>query len=236
VRPLSGVVVTLSADTLASATEYDLDHHARRVHSRLQEIQQTLHVDVPIYLVLTHADQLPGFAQYFDSPLGESADSVLGQHLHACAEGTDTTQVRQAVERLLQRLNSELIGRLHQERNVERRGQMLEFPQQAARMGEQVSLFVDMAFCAHRYQPINGLRGFFLTCADGRHPRFVQGLFSQVIFAEADLAGLQAHEQQRLRWRQGAQAMAAALVIVGVGGLWGTVTPSTINAWPNCRR
>ena len=44
VRPLSGVVVTLSADTLASATEYDLDHHARRVHSRLQEIQQTLHV------------------------------------------------------------------------------------------------------------------------------------------------------------------------------------------------
>ncbi|NNA48782.1 type VI secretion system membrane subunit TssM [Pseudomonas lactis] len=221
VRPLSGVVVTLSADTLASATEYDLDHHARRVHSRLQEIQQTLHVDVPIYLVLTHADQLPGFAEYFDSPLGESADSVLGQHLHACAEGTDTTQVRQAVERLLQRLNSELIGRLHQERNVERRGQMLEFPQQAARMGERVSLFVDMAFCAHRYQPINGLRGFFLTCADGRHPRFVQGLFSQVIFAEADLAGLQAQEQQRLRWRQGAQAMAAALVIGGVGGLWG---------------
>lgn len=220
VRPLNGVIVALSVDTLLSTNEYDLDHHARRVHSRLQEVQQTLHVDVPIYLVLTHADRLPGFAEFFDSPVGESADSVLGQHLHACADGTDTTQIRQAVERLLQRLNSELIGRLHQERNLERRGQMLEFPQQATRIGERVSLFIEMAFSAHRYQPINGLRGFFLTCAGDRHVRFVQGLFSQVIFAEADLAGLQAREQQRIRWRQGVQAMAVSLVIGGVGGLW----------------
>jgi len=117
-------------------------------------------------------------------------------------------------------LNSELIGRLHQERNVERRGLMLGFPQQVARIGERVNLFAEMAFSSHRYQPINGLRGIFLTCADGRHPRFVQGLFSQAIFAEADLAGLQAEERQRIRWRQGLQAMAVALVIGGVGGLW----------------
>ena len=220
VRPLNGVVVTLSVDTLLSINEYDLDHHARRVHSRLQEIQQTLHVDVPIYLVLTQADRLSGFAEFFDLPHAESADSLLGQHLDAHVEDTDTTQVRRAVERLLQRLNSELIGRLHQERNVERRGQMLGFPQQVARIGERVNLFAEMAFSSHRYQPINGLRGIFLTCADGRHPRFVQGLFSQAIFAEADLAGLQAEERQRIRWRQGLQAMAVALVIGGVGGLW----------------
>ncbi|MBK3478588.1 type VI secretion system membrane subunit TssM [Pseudomonas sp. MF6751] len=220
VRPLNGVVVTLSVDTLLSINEYDLDHHARRVHSRLQEIQQTLHVDVPIYLVLTQADRLSGFAEFFDLPHAESADSLLGQHLDAHVEDTDTTQVRRAVERLLERLNSELIGRLHQERNVERRGQMLGFPQQVARIGERVNLFAEMAFSSHRYQPINGLRGIFLTCADGRHPRFVQGLFSQAIFAEADLAGLQAEERQRIRWRQGLQAMAVALVIGGVGGLW----------------
>ena len=220
VRPLNGVVVTLSVDTLLSTNEYDLDHHARRVHSRLQEVQQTLHVDVPIYLVLTQADRLPGFAEFFDSLHGESADSVLGQHLDVGTGGTDITLVRQAVERLLQRLNSELIVRLHQERSVERRGQMLEFPQQAARIGERVSLFVEMAFSVHRYQPINGLRGFFLTCADEGQARFVQGLFNRVIFAEADLAGLQVHEQQRIRRRQGLQAMAVALVLGSVGGLW----------------
>ncbi|MBW4986208.1 hypothetical protein KZZ07_27210, partial [Mameliella sp. CS4] len=59
VRPLNGVVVALSVDTLLGSNEHDLERHARHVHSRLQDIQQTLHVDIPIYLVLTHADRIP---------------------------------------------------------------------------------------------------------------------------------------------------------------------------------
>lgn len=219
VRPLSGVIVTLSVDALLTTTEYDLDQHARHVQSRMQDIQQSLHVDVPIYLVLTQADRLPGFAEFFDVPLREASDEVLGQPLDgSCA--TDVTQVRQAVEQFLRRLNAELISRLHQERNVERRGLMLEFPQQAARIGERICLFIESAFSAHRYQRINGLRGFYLTCAGDKHARFVQGLFSRVIFAEADLAGLQAPEQQRIRRRQGLLAMAVALVLGCAAALW----------------
>ena len=52
-RPLNGVVVTLAVETLLGSNDRDLDLHARHVHTRLQDIQQTLHVDVPIYLVLT---------------------------------------------------------------------------------------------------------------------------------------------------------------------------------------
>ncbi|MBI6911133.1 type VI secretion system membrane subunit TssM [Pseudomonas palleroniana] len=219
-RPLNGVVVTLSVERLTSDSEHDLEQHARAVHSRLQEIQQVLHVDVPIYLVLTQADRLPGFAEFFDSPLGEAADSLLGQPLEPGKTGIEVAQVHLAFEQLLQRLNDQLIARLHQERNADRRGQMLGFPQQVARLGERLCLFIELAFSAHRYQRVNGLRGFYLTCANGRRNHFVQGLFSRVIFAEADLAGLQAHEQQRMRRRQGLQALAAALVICGVGGLW----------------
>ena len=220
VRPLNGVVVTLSVDALSSANEYDLDHHARHVHSRLQEIQQTLHMQVPIYLVLTQADRLSGFAEFFDAALGEGADDTLGQTLEPGDAGTDINRVRQAVEQLLQRLHHELIARLHQERNVERRGQILDFPQQVAQMGERLCLFIESAFCAHRYQRITGLRGFYLTCADDKHPRFVQGLFRRVIFAEAGLAGLQVQEHQRIRRRQGVLAMAVTLLVGGAGAVW----------------
>ncbi|WP_420029977.1 type VI secretion protein IcmF/TssM N-terminal domain-containing protein [Pseudomonas poae] len=128
VRPLNGVVVTLSVDALLSGNEHDLDLHARRVHSRLQEVQQTLHVDVPVYLVLTQADRVPGFAEFFDASLAEDAESVLGEFLDPGAAGIDVTQVRQAFEALLQGLSAELMTRLHQERNVDRRGRMLDFP------------------------------------------------------------------------------------------------------------
>lgn len=214
-RPLNGVIVTLSLNTLLSSNEHDLERHARHVRTRLHDIQQTLHVDVPVYLVLTQADRLAGFVEFFDAQQGDAAEDVLGGGLVAGADGIDIAQVKETFENLLQRLGAELIPRLHQERNMERRGRMLDFPRQVARIGDHLCLFIETAFSAHRFQRINGLRGFYLTCAktgDVR-PHFVQGLFNRVIFAEANLAGLQTPERQRLRRRHGLLALAASLVI-----------------------
>lgn len=221
-RPLNGVVVTVSVDTLLAGNEHDLELHARHVHNRLQEIQQTLHVDVPVYLVLTQADRLAGFAEFFDAQQGDGVEEVLGGRLAGGKGDTEIAQVREAFEALLQRLGAELIARLHQERNAERRGRMLDFPRQAARIGDRLCLFVESGFSAHRYQRINGLRGFYLTSAKTGEMRshFVQGLFSRVIFAEADLAGLQTPERRRLRRRQGLLALAASLVIGAAALLW----------------
>ncbi|MBD8269591.1 type VI secretion system membrane subunit TssM [Pseudomonas fluorescens] len=220
VRPLNGVVVTLSIGRLLSDNEYDLEQSARHVRSRLQEIQQQLHVDVPLYLVLTQADRLPGFNAYFEAPPVDDVHALLGQPLEAGKAGNDITEVRQAFEQLVQRLHSELIERLHPERDVDRRGQMLDFPEQAARMGERLCLFIEWAFCAHHYPRISGLRGFYLTCADDRHSHLVQELFSRVIFAETDLAALQTRERQRIRRRNGGLGIAAALVVTCAGWLW----------------
>ena len=212
--PLSGVVVTLSVQTLLASNEHDLDLHARQVHARLQEVQQTLHVSVPIYLVLTHADQLRGFAEYFDTPEAQTAVGVLGEPL---AVGTEMDHVRQAFEALLQRLSTGLITRLHQERNVERRARMLDLPPQTAQMGERVCRFIETAFRAPR---CSGLRGFYLTCAGDARAHGVPELFRQVILAEADFASLHTRERQRLRWRQAGLSL-AALVLLGAGAaLW----------------
>ncbi|NWC94442.1 MULTISPECIES: type VI secretion system membrane subunit TssM [unclassified Pseudomonas] len=225
-RPLNGVVVTLSMDTLLHGSERELESDARAVQSRLQEIRQTLHVDVPIYLVVTQADRLPGFAEFFDRPLGEGSEAVLGESVVAGKGGIEIGQVRQAFEALLQRLSGELVQRLHQERNSDLRGRMLDFPQQAARIGERLSLYIDVAFCGPRYRHANGFRGFYLTSADGGPgapgPRahFIQGLFSRVILAEANLAGLDSQERRRIRWRQGLLTLGALLVVGAAGLLW----------------
>jgi type VI secretion system protein ImpL len=218
--PLNGVVVTLSVQTLLASNEHDLDLHARQVHARLQEVQQTLHVDVPLYLVLTHADRLPGFAEYFDTPEAQAAVGVLGEPLAVGTTGAEMAQVRQAFEALLQRLSAELITRLHQERHVERRARMLDLPPHAAQMGERLCAFIETAFRAHRAPRINGLRGFYLTCAGDVRAHGVSGLFRQVILAEADLAGLHTEERQRLRWRQAGLSLAALLLLGAGAALW----------------
>ncbi|UII74021.1 type VI secretion system membrane subunit TssM [Pseudomonas sp. HN11] len=221
-QPLNGVVVTLPVDTLLRSNEHDLEFHARHVRTRLQDIQQALHVDVPVYLVLTQADRLAGCVEFFDAQQGESTEDVLGGRLDVGTASIDIAQVHAAFEALLQRLGRELIPRLHQERNLERRGRMLDFPQQLARIGDRMCLFIETAFSAHRYQRVSGLRGFYLTCAktgDVR-PHFAERLLNRVIFAEADLAGLHAPERQRIRRRHGVLALAAAVVISAAGALW----------------
>jgi len=221
-RPLDGVVVTLSVDTLLRSNEHDLELHARHVRNRLQDIQQSLQVDVPVYLVLTQLDRLAGFAEFFDARQGDAAEGWLGERLVSGMAGTDTAEVRETFDALLQRVGAELIPRLHQERNLERRGRMLGFPQHLARLGEFVCLFIESAFSAHCYQRINGLRGFYLTCAKTGDVRahFAQGLFNRVIFAEAGLAGLRTPERQRIRRRHGLMALAASLVVGTAGALW----------------
>ncbi|MGY2437548.1 type VI secretion protein IcmF/TssM N-terminal domain-containing protein, partial [Escherichia coli] len=90
---------------------------------------------------------------------------------------------------------------MHLERSGERRGRMVDFPRQVAQIGEHLCLFTELAFSAHRYQRVNALRGFYLTSA-GERPRFIQGLFSGVVFGEVDLAGLDHRERAQIRRRQ----------------------------------
>ncbi|WP_259699319.1 type VI secretion system membrane subunit TssM, partial [Pseudomonas chlororaphis] len=164
-RPLNGVLVTIPVELLLSGNEQDLETLARQVRARLQDVHQKLHVDVPVYLVLSKADQLLGFDEFFDQLSREESDQVLGTSFRKEQNGTDVAVLRQEFEELLRRLNSQVIMRMHQERDTQRRGRILDFPHQLGQIGEHLCLFVDMAFTGNRYQRASQLRGFYLTSA-----------------------------------------------------------------------
>ncbi|MBU4634932.1 type VI secretion system membrane subunit TssM [Pseudomonas chlororaphis] len=247
-RPLNGVLVTIPVELLLSGNEQDLDTLARQVRARLQDVHQKLHVDVPVYLVLSKADQLLGFDEFFDQLSREESDQVLGTSFRKEQNGTDVAVLRQEFEELLRRLNSQVIMRMHQERDTQRRGRILDFPHQLGQIGERLCLFVDMAFTGNRYQRASQLRGFYLTSAphltekldpdtagigaslgmaagvlptlrSGR-ARFIHHLLSRVIFPEADLAGLDKRERNRIHWGQRALYVGALVALALFGLLW----------------
>ena len=247
-RPLNGVLVTIPVETLLSGNEQGLETLARQVRARLQDVHQRLHVDVPIYLVLSKADRLLGFDEFFDQLTREESDQVLGTSFRKDQSGTDVTVLRAEFEALLHRLNSQVIMRMHQERDTQRRGRILDFPHQLGQIGERLCLLVDMAFTGNRYQRVSQLRGFYLTTAphlteemdattagiganlsmnagvlptlrSGRS-RFIHHLLSRVIFPEADLAGLDKRERSRIHWGQLALYVGALAALALFGMLW----------------
>ena len=247
-RPLNGVLVTIPVETLLNDTEQALETLARQVRGRLQDVHQKLHVDVPIYLVLSKADRLLGFEEFFEQLTREESEQVLGASFRKEQSGTDVAVLRTEFEALLHRLNSQVIMRMHQERDTQRRGRILDFPHQLGQIGERLCLFVDMAFTGNRYQRVSQLRGFYLTSAphlteemdattagiganlgmnagvlptlrSGRS-RFIHHLLSRVIFPEADLAGLDKRERSRIHWGQRALYLGALAALALFGILW----------------
>lgn len=247
-RPLNGVLVTIPVETLVEGSEQQLEALARQVRARLQDVHQKLHVDVPVYLVLSKADSLLGFDEFFDQLTREESDQVLGTSFRKEKNGTDVAVLRSEFEELLRRLNSQVIMRMHQERDTQRRGRILDFPHQLGQIGERLCLFVDMAFTGNRYQRASQLRGFYLTSAphltsgmdataasigaslgmnagvlptlrSGRS-RFIHHLLSRVIFPEADLAGLDKRERSRIHWGQRALYVGALAALTLFGALW----------------
>ncbi|MFP3518317.1 type VI secretion system membrane subunit TssM [Pseudomonas sp. SIMBA_077] len=247
-RPLNGVLVTLPVDALFSTDESRLSDLAEQVRLRLQDVHQTLHIEVPVYLVLSKADKLLGFTEFFEQLSREESDQVFGASFGKDQSGADVALLRAEFESLLGRLNSQVITRMHQERDTQRRGRILDFPHQLGAIGERLCLFVDMAFTGNRYQRASPLRGFYLTSSphvkqqldpatalvgselemktqvlptlhSGRS-HFVHHLLSRVIFPEAELAGLDKRERRRLHWGQRALYVGALAVLGGLGLLW----------------
>lgn len=245
-RPLNGVLVNIPLEQLQGATESELEVLARKTRHRLQELHTRLNCDVPVYLVISKADNVLGFNEFFDNLSREESDQVLGASFRKEQNSTDAAVVRQEFEELLRRLNSQVIMRIHQERDTQRRGRILDFPHQLGQIGERLCLFIELAFSGNRYQRASHLRGFYLTSApmlqqsldpvtarigdnlglpsgalpqlrSGR-PRFINHLLSRVIFPEADLASLDQKEVRRIDWGQRAM-YATALVVLGLFAL-----------------
>ena len=247
-RPLNGVLINVPVEQFLQSSELALEALARQSRQRLQEIHRRLGADVPVYLILSKADQILGFEEFFDQLSREESDQVLGASFRKEQVGTDVNVVRGEFEELLRRLNSQVILRMHQERDTQRRGRILDFPHQLGQIGERLCLFIELAFSGNRYQRASQLRGFYLTSAPqlqagldpttsgiGRNlglsssalptfrsgrARFINHVLSRVIFPEADLARLDQREVRRIDWGQRALYAASFSCLALFGALW----------------
>lgn len=247
-RPLNGVILALDMDQLLHDSEPELEHYARTIRERMQELQQRLTLDIPVYVVLTKTDRLSGFSEFFETLSREDREQVMGVTFRENSDGTQAQVLHQEFAELLRRLNSQVLQRMHQERDVQRRSRLLEFPMQLASIGQRLALVVELAFAKTRYHKASHLRGIYFTSAPevnshlndttaaiGRNlslPRhllpsvgekrgfFIRQLLEEVIFPESELAGLDQGYEKKLRWRNRlAYASVAALLMLG-GGVW----------------
>lgn len=77
-QPLNGLILTLDLPDLLTADKRRREHLVQILRSRLQDIRQHLHCQLPVYVVLTRLDLLHGFAALFRSLDRRDRDAILG--------------------------------------------------------------------------------------------------------------------------------------------------------------
>jgi type VI secretion system protein ImpL len=193
-KPINGVIVAVSVPDLGGRSEEDVDDLAQRLRERVDELLERLQMVVPIYLIFTKCDLVPGFIECFGELRKEDRGQIWGATfpLEGGAESPSERFVG-AFDELVRVLRQWTYARLDQERRIDVRALRYQFPQQLAALRPSCLQLVEALFSADVYRDSAVLRGVYFTSGT-QEGRPVDLLAASVADAFGVSAGLQASE------------------------------------------
>ena len=256
-RPINGAIIAISIHDLLLQTEEERIQHAKTIRTRIDELMDKLEIRFPIYLMFTKADLVSGFSEYFEDLSKEEREQVWGTTLPNApkpSQSPDFEYLDKEYQKLLERLYSREISRIHAERDVKRRAAIQGFPQQVENLKSVIDSFVKQTFVKNRYQFQPYLRGIYFTSGtqDGTpidrmmssvssnfgfarenvqlqqsqgKSFFLGNVFRDVIFPESELVGSNRKFEVLIKWAQRAAYAGIAILSIGLLTVWaGSIT------------
>ncbi|WP_423763038.1 type VI secretion system membrane subunit TssM [Burkholderia sp. NLJ2] len=166
-QPLNGAMLTISVADLLGASEAERTQHAMVLRKRLLELRAQLGIRFPVYLLVTKADLLAGFAEYFGNYGRAECAQVWGFTFPLAQSEAPGFDLRAAFDReyrlLHQRLNDALPELLAAQTDAHQREMTYLLPQQIADLQDMLGQFVAEVFSVSSYEPMPMLRGVYLT-------------------------------------------------------------------------
>ena len=164
-RPINGVLLALSIGDIAAFSDAERERNVLAIRRRLEDLHRQLGVRLPVYVLLTKADLIAGFTEYFDDLDQTNRSQVWGVTFPWEESQTGRAQDRLAAEfdDLVARLVLRVPDRLQAERDPGRRRAIFAFPQQVASFKGGVTALVREIFASSTLDDRAWLRGVYLT-------------------------------------------------------------------------
>ena len=242
-RALNGVILTLSVQELAG-DDVAIRENGREIRKRLAELREQTGLKLPVYLMITKADLIPGFEEFFGELNAREREQVWGATL-GTADRVDGLTIEREMRALQETLEKRLLDRIADDLSLAQRAAIFRFPSQLELLTGPLKVLTDAVFGESRYEESPWLRGIYFTSAtqEGspidqmvvgiagslglpaplpemrRHGEtrsfFLRNLLTDLIFPEAGLGRFDPRAEERRRWAwRGALALAAMSVVV----------------------
>jgi type VI secretion system protein ImpL len=165
-QPVNGALVTVSIADLLQMSPAERVEQAQAVRNRVQELLKALDTRFPVYLLVTKADLLPGFMEFFGELSREQREQVWGTTFAFQEKNPAVPPLSLFEERfqeLTRRVSQLAPERLQRERDVNRRNLIYGFAHQLATIQPALMDFIGNAFPQSTLTGKVFLRGFYLT-------------------------------------------------------------------------
>ncbi|QFR48941.1 type VI secretion system membrane subunit TssM [Sulfurimonas lithotrophica] len=242
-RPLNGILLNISVDTFINKSEKELEQYAKDLRDRFDELSDGFASSIPIYLIITKSDRIVGYNEYFSTLSEDEREEILGITFDNPSMNIDTTVVRPELEKLLKRIHSSVVDKLHQEWDEDIRSKIFLFPNEFSNIFEKIGMFTDICFSQTRYRKSLMLRGIYFTSvpadqeaktsyllsqkddnklSTGRSSKgyFIKKLLQDIIFPESDLIKMDESFKKINKKRQVFALSLAVLSVLILSTLW----------------
>jgi type VI secretion system protein ImpL len=163
-KPINGVLVAVSLSDLGGENEEGVIDFAKGLRERVDEVMQRLSMVLPVYLVFTKCDLLPGFVESFSDLRKNERGQIWGFTVPIYEPKENPGEIfRERFEEILGCVEERALQRMGQEMHIEGRERIYQFPQQLAFLENNLAYFVDTLFATNVYQDTPIMRGVYFT-------------------------------------------------------------------------
>ena len=172
--PINGMLLVIPVDTLIKDTSDAIEKKAGKIAQQFEQIQRTLGVRFPVFVIITKCDLLNGFREFFDDLndpqlqhqiMGWSNPAALDERFDPALV---TNHLETVKTRLFERRTNLLLDPVHTEdpqaRRVEQVDALYALPDSIVKIGPRLRRYLEMIFVAGEWSPKPlFLRGIYFT-------------------------------------------------------------------------
>ena len=243
-KPVNGILVAVSVTDLQGEAD-EIAVLAKSLRERIDEVMGRLEMLLPVYLLVSKCDLVAGFVEMFGELRDKERGQIWGFTLPLAATVDERIEMfSEHFDELCEVIEQTAAERVHDERRVEARFSIVEFPQQLATLRQPLTDLVTNVFAENVYQDAPLMRGVYFTSGtqEGRpidrimksmaeafgvparaaavavsKPKsyFLRDFFTEVVFPDKDVAIRSARVLLRQRIRR---LLLTACALAGAAG------------------
>ncbi len=167
-RPIDGLILTIPADELIGPTRFDQAEtlgRAKQLYNKLSQIQDVLGISVPVYVMVTKADSIPGFKSFVELIPMQHRQQMFGwSNPHGVQNPFENNWVHEAfheIGRTLEKVSLEVFTREGMDEQT--RDDAYQFPDQLQNVKESLSIYLQSIFKYSSFREPLILRGIYFS-------------------------------------------------------------------------